>query len=88
MISCNFFKLVEYLILPYIKKVSLNPYQFAYRNNSSTILANSILRETLKSNLDGDSCIYGCLLELSKAFERVDHRKLLTVLEGNCQHLL
>ena len=81
MISCNFFKLVEYLILPYIKKVSLNPYQFAYRNNSSTILANSILRETLKSNLDGDSCIYGCLLDLSKAFERVDHRKLLTVLE-------
>ena len=82
MISCNFFKLVEYLILPYIKKVSLNPYQFAYRNNSSTILANSILRETLKSNLDGDSCIYGCLLDLSKAFERVDHRKLLKVLEG------
>ena len=50
MISCNFCnKLVEYLILPYIKNVSLNPYQFAYRNNSSTILANSILRETLKS---------------------------------------
>ena len=58
MISCNFFKLVEYLNLPYIKKVSLNPYQFTYRNNSSTILANCILRETLKSNLHGDSCIY------------------------------
>ena len=82
MISCNFFKFVEYLILPYIKKVSLNPYQFEYRNDSSTILAYRILRETLKSNLDSDSCIYGCLLDLSKAFESVDHRKLLTVLEG------
>ena len=35
MISCNFFKFGEYLILPYIKKVSLNPYQFEYRNDSS-----------------------------------------------------
>ena len=70
MISCNFFKLVEYLILPYIKKVNMNPNQFVYRNNSSTILANCILREALKYNLDGDSCIYVCLFEL--------------ILKGNC----
>ena len=58
MISGQFFELVEYLILPCIKKVSFNPYQFAYRNNSSTILANCILRETLKSNFNDDCCIY------------------------------
>ena len=42
-----------------------------------------ILREILNSNIDGDSTIYSCLLDLSKAFERVDHAKLLTKLQEN-----
>ena len=57
-ISYTFFKLVKYLILPYIRKLSMNPYKFAYRNNSSSILVTCILREIFKSNLEGDSCIY------------------------------
>ena len=83
MISTNFFKIVEYMMLPFIKKINLSPYQFAYRGDSSTILANAILREILNSNIDGDSTIYSCLLDLSKAFERVDHAKLLTKLQEN-----
>ena len=47
------------------------------------ILANAILREILNSNIDGDSTIYSRLLDLSKAFERVDHAKLLTKLQEN-----
>ena len=70
-------------MLPFIKKINLSPYQFAYRSDSSTILANAILREILNSNIDGDSTIYSCLLALCKAFERVDHAKLLTKLQEN-----
>ena len=83
MISTIFFKIVEYMMLPFIKKINLSPYQFAYRGDSSTILANAILREILNSNIDGDSTIYSCLLDLSKPFERVDHAKLLTKLQEN-----
>ena len=83
MISTNFFKIVEYMMLPFIKKINLSPYQFAYRSDSSTILANAILREILNSDIVSDCTIYSCLLDLSKAFERVDHAKLLTKLQEN-----
>ena len=73
MISTIFFKIVEYMMLPFIKKINLRPYQFAYRGDSSTILANSILREILNSNIDGDSTIYSCLLDLSIAFETMQN---------------
>ena len=50
------------MMLPFVKKINLSPYQFAYRDDSSTILANAILREIL-NNIDGDSTIYFCILD-------------------------
>ena len=70
-------------MLPFIKKINHSPYQFAYRGDIVTILASAILREILNSNIDSDSTIYSCLLDLSKTFERVDHAKLLTKLQEN-----
>ena len=47
MISSNFFKLIEYILLPVLKKyASLSPYQFGYRQNSSTIAATALLKKT------------------------------------------
>ena len=44
MISSNFFKLIEYILLPVLNNyASLSPYQFGYRQNSSTIVATALL---------------------------------------------
>ena len=51
MISSNFMKILEYIILPFIRKIPVNPTQFSYRKNTSTILATLILKETVNSIL-------------------------------------
>ena len=39
MISSNFFKLIEYILLPVLKNnASLSPYQFGYRQNNIILL--------------------------------------------------
>ena len=49
--------------------------------NTSTLLATTIFKEIVNTFLEDDSVVYACFLDLSKAFERIDHsiliRKLL-----------
>ena len=78
MISSNFFKLFEYCIYPLFNKSTvLSPMQFGYRNNTSTVLATTVFKETVKKFVTEGSTVYTCFLDLSKAFERVDHNILL-----------
>jgi hypothetical protein len=80
MISCNFFKLLEYCLLPSIKGIKLSPCQFGYRPDTSTMLANALLKETILNNIGGNRSVFSCFLDLSKAFERVQHKFLLQIL--------
>ena len=80
MISSNFMKILEYIILPFIRKIPVNPTQFSYRKNTSTILATLILKETIKLYIDNGNCVFSCFLDLSKAFERVEHSILIVKL--------
>ena len=78
MISSNIFKLFEYLLLPVTEHfTSISSLQFAYRKNTSTLLATALLKETIHGYIESDSVVYAGFLDLSKAFERVDHRMLL-----------
>ena len=81
MISCNLFKIFEYCIMPYLNKVKLSANQFAYRKNTSTLLAISCLKETIMNNIDHQDAVYACFLDMSKAFERVNHSLLLDKLK-------
>ena len=48
--SFCFFKLFEYCLLPLLKKYTLiSPLQFGYRHNTSTLLATTILKETVNT---------------------------------------
>ena len=47
MISSNFFKVFEYILLPFIKQLPLSLSQFGYRSGSSTILATTLLKEAI-----------------------------------------
>ena len=72
------FKLFEYCLLPVLQShTSISPLQFGYRPNTSTVLATTILKETVNKFLEEDSLVYACFLDLSKAFERVDHKILI-----------
>ena len=76
-ISSNFFKVFEYLLLPYIKELPLSSAQFGYRGGASTVLANALLKETIASNISGGGSVYSCFLDMSRACEYVNHELLL-----------
>ena len=40
-------------------------------------LCTGVLKATISSYLAGGSCVYGCLVDASKAFDTVDHTLLL-----------
>ena len=78
MISNNMFKVFEYVLLPLVKKYcSLNSCQFGYRKSTSTLMAIALFKETVTRYNSEGSPIYSCFLDMSKAFERVDHELLL-----------
>ena len=72
------FKVFEYVLLDRIKSVrALNDSQFCYREETSTVMAVALFIETISKYVSEGSTVYTNFLDLSKAFERVNHRKLL-----------
>ena len=80
MISNNIYKIFEYCLLPYINDVKLSHSQFGYRKNTSTLLAVSCLKETIRNNIDNKDSVCSCFLDMSKDFERICHGILLNKL--------
>ena len=83
MISNNLFnKVVEYALLPLFRRcINLSPFQLAFRNSTSTIMAAALVKETITRYISEGSTVYAGFLDLSKAFERVPHDKLLLKLK-------
>ena len=83
MISSVMLKLLEYCMLPVIKE-NINPStsQFGYREQTSTILAVTLSKETIRSYIEDSSSVYACFLDMSKAFERVNPEILLAKMQS------
>ena len=80
--SIFFFKAIEYILLPVLNKsISISPHQLGYQQQSSTILANVLLKETINEYIAAKSSVFSCFIDLSKAFERVNHAMLIDKLK-------
>ena len=76
--SSYFLKVLEYILLPFLMEhCKISRAQYGYRRNTSTQLAVSSLKEVIYSYTERGSTIYACFLDMSKAFERINHSLLL-----------
>ena len=70
MISSNFLKVLEHLLLPYRRKIFLFiKNQFAYRHATGCIDAITVLKKTAMSQIFD---VYFAMLDLSKAYDRIN----------------
>ena len=78
MASSVFLKLFEYCILDIVKPfIQLNDRQHGFRANYSTSSACLVLKETIFNYINSNSDVYACFLDISKAFDSVNHEILI-----------
>ena len=79
--SSVFLKLFEYCLLQKIQPyIELNDRQHGFRKSYSTATACFILKETVMNYTQSNSNVYGCFLDISKAFDSVNHYILINQL--------
>ena len=62
MITSIMLKFLEYCMLPVIEEnIDLSTCHFGYKEQTSTMLAVKLLKETIRSYIDGSSSIYLCV---------------------------
>ncbi len=77
-ISTNCLKIFEYCISDHLcNSLPLSTRQFGFRKNTSTLMATTILKEIIMNYKDAGSSVYAAFIDLSKAFDKVNHSKLI-----------
>ena len=74
--SCilKFFESIK--VIKYQEKFLTSPNQFGFKQDASTVLCTSTLKEVVANYFSGSSKVYACFFDLSKAFDRVNFLKL------------
>ena len=74
-------KLYDYVIIELCgDRLLTSDMQFGYKENHSTTMCTAIFREVIEHYVNGHSNVYSCLLDASKAFDKIHYGKLFKVL--------
>ena len=74
-------KVFDYVIIElYQNTLVSSDMQFAYKSQHSTALCSVVYLETLQYYRQNGSQVYSCLLDASKAFDRIHYEKLFNIL--------
>ena len=68
------------LINKYEKQLKSSDLQFAFKKNHSTIMCTAIMKDIVARYLTEGSNVYGCLVDASKAFDKIHFGKLFLLL--------
>ena len=80
-LSSSLGKIIDYILLEkYEDELRTSGLQFAYKHGHSTTMCTSVLKEVIMHYNSNGSNVYACLLDASKAFDRVNHGKLFQLL--------
>ena len=67
-------KIFHYVIIDLSDdSLSTSDMQYGYKNNHSTIMCTVILKEVIHHYMNGNSNVYCCLLDASKAFDKIHY---------------
>ena len=81
MLSSMFLKLFEYCLIEEIqRKVILNDRQHGYQEKYSVTTAGLSLKETICKYTNSGSKVFACFVDISKAFDSVNHKILINKL--------
>jgi len=74
-------KLFDIIILDIFKtEFNTSDMQFGFKRQHSTIMCTAIYLETINYYINNNSNVYSCLLDASKAFDRVHYGKMFKIL--------
>ena len=80
MISSNILKLFEKCIQPYLNdNFHIHRNQFGFRAHTSTNMTVTVVKEIIHKYRDDHTNVFAGFIDLSKAFDKVNHFKLLKV---------
>ena len=76
--SSIFMKILEYCLMPTLKQLlSIDPLQFGFQTGSNCDYAIALLKETVLNYKNEATNVHAAALDLSKAYDRVNHDLLL-----------
>jgi len=67
---------ITFIILKYRSSFITSSLQFGFKQGFSSDLCTDLVKNVIARHLFNDTNVYGCFLDASKAFDRVDHSVL------------
>ena len=77
-----------YLLHRYNEYFYTSDMQYAFKESHSTVMCTAVLKEVVAIYNARGSNVYACLLDVSKAFDRVSHDKLFSMLIARHLHAI